>query len=101
MWDSSCPSTICADSARLGTCSATWRASRPMGTMCPKPSMGTDRVDDVNLVSLLPHQPPMRLLDSACMADDERLLARQHVPLTDAVLRGHFPGLPIWPGALL
>jgi 3-hydroxyacyl-[acyl-carrier-protein] dehydratase len=55
-----------------------------------------------DLVALLPHRPPMRLLDSAVWIDDgDRLLARQRIPLEHPVLNGHFPDWPVWPGALL
>jgi 3-hydroxyacyl-[acyl-carrier-protein] dehydratase len=54
-----------------------------------------------NLVSLLPHQPPLRLLDSAEFRDDGSLAARQTVPMDGPMLSAHFPGAPIWPGALL
>lgn len=54
-----------------------------------------------NLVELLPHRPPMLLLDSAEMGADGVLLARHVLPADDPVLDGHFPGFPVWPGALL
>ena len=65
------------------------------------PAADPARGDD-DLVGLLPHRPPMRLLDSAVWIDEgNRLLAQQKIPLEDAVLRGHFPEWPVWPGALL
>jgi 3-hydroxyacyl-[acyl-carrier-protein] dehydratase len=54
-----------------------------------------------DLVALLPHRPPMRFLDAAEMRDDGRLLSRQTIPVSDQFLDGHFPGFPMWPGALL
>ena len=54
-----------------------------------------------DLASLLPHQAPMRFLDEAEMQDDGRLIARQAIPSAGAVLEAHFPGAPLWPGALL
>lgn len=56
---------------------------------------------DGGLLSLLPHRPPMLFLDSAEMRDDGRLVAQQTIPVADPVLEGHFPGYPMWPGALL
>lgn len=54
-----------------------------------------------DLVSLLPHRPPMRLLDRAWMAEDSHLHARLTIPREHPVLAGHFPDLPVWPGTLL
>lgn len=54
-----------------------------------------------DLVDLLPHQPPFRLLQSAAFRADGVLVARQVVPLAGEILAAHFPGYPLWPGALL
>lgn len=57
--------------------------------------------DGTNLVSLLPHRPPMLMLGGAEMGDDGVLRSRQSVPSEGPILDGHFPGFPLWPGALL
>lgn len=54
-----------------------------------------------DLVALLPHRPPMLFLDGAEMGEDRVLTSRQRVPDEDPVLSAHFPGFPVWPGALL
>ncbi|MEM9293960.1 MAG: 3-hydroxyacyl-ACP dehydratase FabZ family protein [Acidobacteriota bacterium] len=55
-----------------------------------------------DLVSMLPHRPPMLLLDQAELTQDgSELTAVWNVPKEDPVLDGHFPDFPIWPGALL
>jgi 3-hydroxyacyl-[acyl-carrier-protein] dehydratase len=52
------------------------------------------------LVALLPHDPPLRLLDEA-ERSPHGLVAHQTIPADDLFLRAHFPGFPLWPGALL
>lgn len=57
--------------------------------------------DGGDLVGLLPHRPPMRLLDSARRVEERAVESSQRIPEADPMLSGHFPGFPIWPGALL
>jgi 3-hydroxyacyl-[acyl-carrier-protein] dehydratase len=54
-----------------------------------------------NLVALLPHVGQMRLLNRAEMTAGDVLVSEQSIPIATPVLDGHFPGFPIWPGALL
>ncbi len=51
---------------------------------------------------LLPHRGTMLLIDQIdrCAQNFERLVARRRVNLEDPVLAGHFPGDPVYPGAL-
>lgn len=51
---------------------------------------------------LLPHRPPMLLLDAVTAIDPagRRLRAQRRVDPEDPVFRGHFPGLPLYPGVL-
>ena len=55
------------------------------------------------LRELLPHRPPMALIDRALelrRGTRPTLRAERTVDPGDPVLAGHFPGRPIWPGVL-
>lgn len=56
-----------------------------------------------DLVSLLPHRPPMLLLEEARKSGERELEAYQTIPVSgeSSFLDGHFPGFPLWPGVLL
>ncbi|WP_338523787.1 3-hydroxyacyl-ACP dehydratase FabZ family protein [Pseudomonas batumici] len=51
---------------------------------------------------MLPHRPPLLLLDRVLDWDpaQKALRAQRRVDPDDPVLAGHFPGNPIYPGAL-
>jgi 3-hydroxymyristoyl/3-hydroxydecanoyl-(acyl carrier protein) dehydratase len=50
---------------------------------------------------LIPHRPPLLLVDevSRLAAEPPALWAQRKISGDEAVLAGHFPGDPIWPGA--
>ena len=54
-----------------------------------------------NLVELLPHAPPMLMLELARRCGDRSIVAHQRIPTEHDTLRGHFPDFPMWPGSLL
>ncbi|GAB7529259.1 3-hydroxyacyl-ACP dehydratase FabZ [Pseudomonas sp. 3A(2025)] len=63
---------------------------------------GHTRADFPALEHMLPHRPPFLLLDRVLSWDPQvpALLAQRRVDPDDPVLAGHFPGNPIYPGAL-
>jgi 3-hydroxymyristoyl/3-hydroxydecanoyl-(acyl carrier protein) dehydratase len=52
---------------------------------------------------MLPHRDPMLLVDRVCAVDlhGETLWAERRLDPADPVFAGHFPGQPVYPGALL
>jgi len=52
---------------------------------------------------LLPHRDPMLLVDRISGIDlgSETMRAHRRIDPGDPLLRGHFPGYPVYPGALL
>ena len=52
---------------------------------------------------LIPHRRPFLMVDSVeafALAPSARIKTARHVSKGEAVFQGHFPGMPIWPGAL-
>ena len=56
----------------------------------------------MDLLDLLPHRPPMRLLDAIVdLVPGERASARRDLRPDDFFFDGHFPGEPIVPAVIL
>src|SRR5215510_6215768 len=53
------------------------------------------------VLDAVPHRPPFRFIDEILELDEEHILAAYRFPADADFYRGHFPGNPITPGALL
>jgi 3-hydroxyacyl-[acyl-carrier-protein] dehydratase len=71
--------------------------------LTPAPAEGAPAVLDREAIErLLPHRDPFLLVDAVHALDREGgvIAASYDLARAEAVLAGHFPGRPVWPGAL-
>lgn len=57
-------------------------------------------IDTVGIMNLLPHRPPMLLVDKVYELTEKSVIATKSVTMNEPFFVGHFPGAPIMPGVL-
>ncbi|EMI53019.1 3-hydroxyacyl-ACP dehydratase FabZ family protein, partial [Rhodopirellula sallentina] len=58
-------------------------------------ALGAEQIE-----AMIPHRPPMRLLDEVVEMTESTLHARKTFAEDDFFVQGHFPGYPLVPGVI-
>jgi 3-hydroxyacyl-[acyl-carrier-protein] dehydratase len=58
-------------------------------------------LDGAAIQAILPHRPPILMLDHVESVEPDRIVARKSLKPEDPCFMGHFPGHPVMPGVLI
>ncbi|MCX7653903.1 MAG: 3-hydroxyacyl-ACP dehydratase FabZ [Fervidobacterium sp.] len=53
------------------------------------------------IMKILPHREPILLVDEVIEMGEDYIIARKYIDINEPVLKGHFPGYPIYPGVYI
>ena len=57
-------------------------------------------IDTVGIMKLLPHRPPMLLVDKVFELSNKHVVATKNITINEPFFIGHFSGAPVMPGVL-
>lgn len=67
----------------------------------PKIDLNQEPLMDVNkIMALLPHRPPMLLVDKVFELSEKHVIGMKNVTMNESFFIGHFPDAPVMPGVL-
>ncbi|HOQ39545.1 MAG TPA: 3-hydroxyacyl-ACP dehydratase FabZ [Fervidobacterium sp.] len=58
-------------------------------------------MDKETIKNILPHREPILLVDEVIEKGEDYIVAKKHISVDEPVLKGHFPGYPIYPGVYI
>ena len=57
-------------------------------------------MNTTDVMKMLPHRYPMLMVDKVIELNSEKVVAVKNITMNEALLQGHFPGNPVFPGVL-